>query len=56
MQSLFSIVPLDLHEWKAVVAISFPVIFIDEALKFIERVAFTPKPQVIGSEGKPKTE
>ncbi|KAL1858510.1 hypothetical protein Plec18167_003619 [Paecilomyces lecythidis] len=37
LQGLFSILPLDLTEWKAVVAISAPVIFIDEILKFVER-------------------
>jgi Ca2+ transporting ATPase len=37
LQGLFSIVPLDLNEWRAVVAISAPVILIDEVLKLIER-------------------
>lgn len=33
--SLFQIVPLNWQEWKAVVLISFPVILLDEGLKFI---------------------
>lgn len=37
LQGLFSIVPLNWPEWQAVLLISAPVIFIDEALKFIER-------------------
>ncbi|KAK4464882.1 hypothetical protein QBC42DRAFT_344353 [Cladorrhinum samala] len=40
LQTLFSILPLNLTEWKAVVAISAPVIIIDEVLKFIERKWF----------------
>ncbi|KAF2141734.1 uncharacterized protein K452DRAFT_228290 [Aplosporella prunicola CBS 121167] len=44
LQSLFSIVPLDLNEWKAVLLISLPIIFIDEGLKFVERAFFMPKP------------
>ena len=34
MAELFSIVPLDLNEWKFVVLWSFPVILIDEVLKW----------------------
>ncbi len=37
LQGLFSIVPLNWLEWQAVLLISAPVIFIDEALKFLER-------------------
>ncbi|KMP02435.1 calcium-transporting ATPase sarcoplasmic/endoplasmic reticulum type [Coccidioides immitis RMSCC 2394] len=37
LQGLFSILPLNWLEWKAVLAISAPVIVIDEILKFFER-------------------
>lgn len=37
LQSLFAIVPLNWHEWKAVLLISAPIILIDEVLKFVER-------------------
>jgi len=40
LQSLFSIVPLGWNEWKAVLAISAPIIVIDEVLKFVERRVF----------------
>ncbi|KAK7408156.1 hypothetical protein QQX98_009685 [Neonectria punicea] len=40
LQSLFSIVPLNLNEWKAVIIISAPVILLDEVLKAIERQFF----------------
>ncbi|KAI1190929.1 putative calcium P-type ATPase [Nemania serpens] len=40
LQALFSIIPLDLTEWKAVLLISAPVILIDEVLKAIERQLF----------------
>jgi Ca2+ transporting ATPase len=43
LQTLFSIVPLDYEEWKAVVVISAPVILLDEVLKFIERAYFVNK-------------
>lgn len=42
LQGLFGIIPLDWNEWTAVLAISAPIIFIDEVLKFFERVLFTP--------------
>ncbi|KAI9765541.1 MAG: hypothetical protein M1835_007366 [Candelina submexicana] len=44
LQGLFSIVPLNIDEWKAVMFISIPVIFIDEVLKFFERKIYLPKP------------
>ncbi|KAF2200031.1 calcium ATPase [Delitschia confertaspora ATCC 74209] len=37
LQGLFSVLPLDWNEWKAVLAISAPIIIIDEVLKFFER-------------------
>ncbi|KAL9060345.1 MAG: hypothetical protein Q9162_000749 [Coniocarpon cinnabarinum] len=37
LQSLFQIIPLDVKEWAAVMAISAPVLLIDEVLKFFER-------------------
>lgn len=41
LQGLFSILPLNMIEWKAVLAISAPVIVIDEVLKFVERRLYT---------------
>lgn len=43
-----------MDEWKAVVYISLPVIFIDEALKCAERMWFLPHPAVVST--KPKVE
>jgi len=43
LQTLFSIEPLTVTEWAAVVYISAPVIFIDEGLKFVERLVFLNK-------------
>lgn len=43
LQSLFSILPLNWNEWKAVLIISAPVIFIDEFLKVVERQFFLQK-------------
>ncbi|KAL6868978.1 hypothetical protein ACO1O0_000301 [Amphichorda felina] len=43
LQGLFAILPLNAMEWKAVVAISAPVILIDEILKFVERQFFMQK-------------
>ncbi|KAI3328866.1 putative calcium P-type ATPase [Xylariaceae sp. AK1471] len=40
LQGLFSILPLNWNEWKAVLLISAPVILIDEVLKAIERQFF----------------
>lgn len=37
LAQVFSIVPLSLNEWLLVLAVSFPVILIDEVLKFVGR-------------------
>ncbi|KAK4058862.1 hypothetical protein OIO90_000308 [Microbotryomycetes sp. JL221] len=42
LANLFVITPLNLDEWLAVVAISFPVILIDETFKFINNVVVSP--------------
>ncbi|KAB8269606.1 hypothetical protein BDV30DRAFT_216707 [Aspergillus minisclerotigenes] len=50
LQGLFSILPLNWVEWKAVLAISAPVIIIDEALKFVERQMYTTTPKATGQQ------
>lgn len=35
---VFSIAPLTLHEWALVIAFAFPVIILDEILKFFGRM------------------
>jgi Ca2+ transporting ATPase len=59
LQSLFAILPLDWTEWQAVLAISAPVILIDEILKFFERQLYTNHVAAIpvtqnGAASKPK--
>eukprot|EP00798_Chlamydomonas_sp_ICE-L_P020359 gene20359-27123_t len=43
MADIFSIVPLNFNEWLLVIAWSFPVIIIDEVLKFLGRTMFGVK-------------
>ena len=38
MNQIFGIAPLNLEEWKLVLLFSFPVILIDEILKFFGRI------------------
>ncbi|KAK3355037.1 putative calcium P-type ATPase [Neurospora tetraspora] len=40
LQTLFSILPLNWAEWKAVIVISAPVVLLDELLKAVERKFF----------------
>ncbi|KAL1965633.1 hypothetical protein VTN77DRAFT_5310 [Rasamsonia byssochlamydoides] len=54
LQSLFSILPLNWNEWKAVLAISSPVIVIDEVLKYIERRLYDQRVPVQPPNGKAK--
>merc|ERR1712194_924302 len=37
LAKIFSVCPLDRHDWELVMAFSFPVIIIDEILKFFGR-------------------
>ncbi|ELR06245.1 hypothetical protein VC83_05005 [Pseudogymnoascus destructans] len=53
LQTLFSILPLNLNEWYAVLAISAPVVLIDEVLKFAERQIYI---ETSYAEPKPKKE
>ncbi|KAL2864608.1 calcium-transporting ATPase [Aspergillus lucknowensis] len=60
LQGLFAILPLNWLEWKAVLAISAPVIVIDELLKVVERRLYnstiaTPLEQANGAASKPKS-
>ena len=34
---MFTVAPLNWTEWKAVVCVSFPVIIVDEVLKYVSR-------------------
>ncbi|KAJ5736718.1 uncharacterized protein N7483_001843 [Penicillium malachiteum] len=59
LQTLFAILPLNWIEWQAVLAISAPVILIDEILKFAERRLYnthvsTAQVAQNGAAGKPK--
>jgi Ca2+ transporting ATPase len=37
LSAVFQITPLNLEEWMAVLKISFPVVLLDETLKFVAR-------------------
>lgn len=50
LQKLFSIVPLGVDEWKAVMAISAPILLIDEVLKAVERAFFIKKSSAVAKE------
>ncbi|KAF5517146.1 Sarcoplasmic/endoplasmic reticulum calcium ATPase 3 [Colletotrichum siamense] len=52
LQGLFSILPLNWNEWKAVLYISAPVILIDEGLKAVERSFFSQKKAIASSKAK----
>ncbi|KAI4867869.1 calcium-transporting ATPase sarcoplasmic/endoplasmic reticulum type [Hypoxylon rubiginosum] len=52
LQGLFSILPLNWNEWKAVLIISAPVIFIDEILKALERQFFIQKTTDVAAKAK----
>ncbi|KAL0939285.1 calcium-transporting atpase sarcoplasmic endoplasmic reticulum type [Colletotrichum truncatum] len=52
LQSLFSILPLNWTEWKAVLYISAPVILIDEGLKAVERSFFSQRKTIESSKAK----
>ncbi|KAF4781720.1 calcium-translocating P-type ATPase [Colletotrichum scovillei] len=52
LQNLFSILPLNWLEWKAVLYISAPVILIDEVLKAIERSYFSQKKAIKSTKAK----
>jgi len=47
LSKIFVIVPLNFEEWMGVLAISFPVIIIDEILKFISRKFVVKRPQFV---------
>ncbi|KAJ2065891.1 hypothetical protein GGI08_002144 [Coemansia sp. S2] len=40
--SVFSVAPLGLAEWKAIIYISAPIILVDEALKWVARTFIDP--------------
>lgn len=52
LAAIFSIVPLSLNEWLLVVLFAFPVVLIDEALKFVGRTFVNPPTQPQALEAK----
>jgi len=46
LAEIFVIAPLNWDEWMAVLALSFPVIVIDEVLKFISAEFITPRRKI----------
>ncbi|XP_038057034.1 calcium-transporting ATPase sarcoplasmic/endoplasmic reticulum type-like isoform X2 [Patiria miniata] len=51
MSTVFQITPLDFTEWMAVLKISFPVILLDEMLKFVARRTNDGKSYSVGLHG-----
>ncbi|KAF7804519.1 Calcium-transporting ATPase 4, endoplasmic reticulum-type [Senna tora] len=45
LAQIFGIVPLSLNEWLLVLVVAFPVILIDEILKFVGRCTSGPRPK-----------
>ena len=52
LAGVFSIVPLSLNEWLLVLLFAFPVILIDEVLKFVGRNFVNPATPVLLEQGK----
>ena len=52
LAGIFSIVPLSLNEWLLVIIFAFPVVLIDEALKFVGRNFVHPPTQPASLEAK----
>lgn len=56
LAQVFGIVPLNLNEWLLVIAMAFPVVIIDEILKFMGRCAARRKRSTKKKSKKPKSE
>ena len=56
LQGLFQILPLGVKEWTAVLAISAPVLLIDEVLKLVERRVFLGEKVDVAKLKRAKTE
>ena len=52
LAGIFSIVPLSFNEWLLVIMFAFPVVLIDEALKFVGRTFVNPPTQPASLEAK----
>ena len=52
LAGIFSIVPLSLNEWLLVIMFAFPVVLIDEVLKFVGRNFVHPPTQPASLEAK----
>jgi Ca2+-transporting ATPase len=52
LAGIFSIVPLSLNEWLLVIMFAFPVVLIDEVLKFVGRTFMNPPTQPASLEAK----